>query len=74
MIFLPFTFYVKSNLKILEVQKLPFLKHLEALNFDFNEFLHFLKAEVYPNQKLSGPKIYKKCISGNSTGSKIEFT
>ena len=32
---------------------------LEALNFDFYEFWHFLKAEMYPIQKLSAPRIAK---------------
>ena len=27
--------------------KFAILKHLEALNFDFYEFLHFLKSEIY---------------------------
>ena len=27
--------------------KFAILAHLEALNFDFHEFLHFLKAEIY---------------------------
>ena len=39
------------NLGILEVQNLPFSQiSLEALNFDFDEFLPFLKAEIYPKQ------------------------
>ena len=35
-------FYVKSAL----------LTQLEALNFDFNEFLHFLTAEIYQSNKI----------------------
>ena len=31
-----------SALGILEVQNLPFLGHLQALKFDFYEFLYFL--------------------------------
>ena len=27
--------------------KSAILSHLEALNFDFNEFWHFLEAEIY---------------------------
>ena len=49
-IFLSLRFYVKSILRTLEVQNLPFLTHLEALDFDFHEFLHFLKAEVVDQQ------------------------
>ena len=44
-IFLPLRFYVKSKLSILEPKKLPFQHIKKALNFDFNEFLHFVKAE-----------------------------
>ena len=29
--------------------------HLEALNFDFHEFLHFLKAEIYQFNKSQSP-------------------
>ena len=35
------------------------LTHLEALDFDFHEFLHFQKAEIYLNQKFRAPKIVK---------------
>ena len=38
MIFLSLRFYVKSILEILEVQNLPFLAILEALNFIFGTF------------------------------------
>ena len=38
MISLSLRFYVKSNLKILEVQNLPFFAILLALNFDFGKF------------------------------------
>ena len=32
--------------------KSAILTHLEALNFDFYEFLHFLKAEIYQMNKI----------------------
>ena len=35
-----------------EVQKLPFLTHLVALNFYFYEFFHFLKAEIYKMNRI----------------------
>ena len=35
--------------------KLAILPHLEAQNFDFNEFLHFLKAEIYQMNKIHSP-------------------
>ena len=41
------------------IAKSAILTHLEALNFDFYEFLHFLKAELYPNKKFSAPEIAK---------------
>ena len=30
-------------------------KHSEALNLDFHEFLHFLKAEIYQFNKIQSP-------------------
>ena len=40
--------------------KTAILTHLEALNFNFfHEFLHFLKAQIDPNQKFRGPEITK---------------
>ena len=35
--------------------QLAILPHLEALNFDFCEFLHFLKAEIYQMNKIHSP-------------------
>ena len=34
--------------------------HLEALDFDLNEFLHFLKAENFQINKIQGPKWQKR--------------
>ena len=34
------------------VSKSAIWTHLEALNFDFHEFLHFLKAEIYQINKI----------------------
>ena len=36
--------------------KYAILKHLEALNFDFYEFLHYLKAAIYKLNKIQRPK------------------
>ena len=33
--------------------------HLEALTFDFNDFLHFLKVGIYSNQKFRATEIEK---------------
>ena len=32
--------------------KLAILTHLEALNFDFYEFLHFVQADIYQINKI----------------------
>ena len=44
---------MKTNLKILEVQNLP---TAEALNFDFYNFFHFLKAEIYHINQVQSSK------------------
>ena len=36
--------------------KSAILAHLEALNFDFDEFLHFLKAKIYQINKIQSPQ------------------
>ena len=35
--------------------KSAILTHLEGLNFDFYEFLHFSKAEIYQRNKTHSP-------------------
>ena len=42
--------------------KLAILTHLEALNFDFQEFLHFLKAVIYQIDKIQSPKNGKTAV------------
>ena len=49
---------MKSNLDILEEKNL----HLEALNFDFHEFLHFLKVEIHQIIISGPPRITKTAI------------
>ena len=39
-------FFREISFVDVEVQNLPFLSHLEALNFDFYEFLHLLVAKI----------------------------
>ena len=51
-------FYVKSFLDSRSA-KLTIWPHLEALNFDFYEFLHFLKDEIYHIRKIQSP-VYSK--------------
>ena len=46
-IFLSLRFFVKSILGSVKVLKSAIFTHLEALNFDFYDFLHFLKADIY---------------------------
>ena len=47
---------MKTILGNLEKQNLPLLTHLEALNFDSYEFLHFLKADIDLIDKIQSPK------------------
>jgi len=42
-------------MRILEVQNQPFLTNSEALNFDFHEFLHLLKAEIDKSNTIQTP-------------------
>ena len=35
--------------------KSAILTYLEAVNFDFYEFLHFQKAEIYQNNQIHSP-------------------
>ena len=51
-------FHVKS-----EWQKNPYIfTHFEALNFDFYEFFHFLKAEIHQIDHFLSPKIAKTSV------------
>ena len=40
--------------------KSAILSHLEALNFDFDELLHFLKALIYQMNKIHSPLKWQK--------------
>ena len=42
--------------------KSAILPHLKALNFNFYEFLHFLKDEIYQRNKLRRPKMAKTVV------------
>ena len=48
--------------------------HLEALNFDFYEFFHFFKAEIYQINKIQSPKNDKKCTFRTFRFANIDFT
>ena len=65
---------MKSISGILEVQKLPFFAILEGLNFDCDEFLLFLRAEIYPKSKLSVFKNGQNCTFWGFEMTKISFT
>ena len=54
--------------------KSAILTHLEALDFDFYGFLHFLRAEIYQKEKTQSPKNGKVGSFRNSRFSKIDFT
>ena len=49
----------KINFGLSRSAKSTILTHLEALNFDFYEFLHFLKDEIYQTTKFTAPEIAK---------------
>ena len=80
-----FTVWIFHNFSITEIlreinfggsrsAKSAISKHLEALNFDFCEFLHFLKAENYQINKIQSPWNSKKGSFRTSRFSKIDFT
>ena len=73
--YLSLRFYVKLILGIVEVQNQPVqLTHLEDMNFDFHEFLHFLKAENRQIRQILSPENGKNSILRASRTSKIDFT
>ena len=63
MIFLSLRFYVKS-----------IFAQLEAINFDFDQFLHFLKTEIYQIIKIQSPKNGRNGSFRTSKFSKIDYT
>ena len=42
--------------------KFAILTHLQALNFVFVNFFHFLTAEIYQINKIQSPEIAKKVV------------
>ena len=44
------------NFEVSRSAKSTISTHLEALNFDFHELLHFLKAEIVQINKIQSPK------------------
>ena len=47
------------NFGVSRSAKSAILTYLEALNFDFYQFLHFMKTEIYQSNKIHSPKIAK---------------
>ena len=45
--------------QILEFKKSAIVTHLQALNFNFDDFLHFFKAEIYQIDKIEALKMAK---------------
>ena len=56
-----------------ERAKFAIQTYLEALNYDFYEFKHFLKAEIYQFKKILSPKNGKNGNFETSKFSKIDF-
>ena len=48
--------------------------HLEALNYDFYEYLHFLKAEIDQKIELKVSKMVRNGSFGTSRIHEIDFT
>ena len=57
--FLSLRFYVKSILGIGEVKKLPFWQFQRPLNLEFNEFVQFLRVQMYQKLKIRASRIVK---------------
>ena len=55
MIYQSLRFFREINFWDSRSAKSTILTHLEALNFDFYQFLHFLKAEMYQINKILSP-------------------
>ena len=70
-IFLSSRFYVKSVFWDSRSANSTILTHLEALNCDFYEFLHFLKAKINQKSKLRISKIVKKAYFALLESSKL---
>ena len=55
-------------------KKAAILTQLGALNFNFYEFLHFLKSEMTKLTKSRAPKIAKQAVLELLDSAKIDFT
>ena len=67
---------ILREIKVCEfrVSEFAILAHLEALNLQFHEFLHFLKTEIYLKSKFKGSKYVKMTVFELLKLAKIHFT
>ena len=54
--------------------KYAILTHVQALKFDFHEFLHYLKAEIDQMNKFRALRIAKHAISTHLEALKFDFS
>ena len=64
----------ENNFGDLRSAKSAILKNLEAVNFDFYEFLHFLKTEIYQSNKIQSSEKVGNGSFRTSWFCKIDFT
>ena len=62
------------NFRDFRSENFAILPHVEALNFDFYEFLHFLKAEIYQMTNINSLWNGKNGSFCTSRIHKIDFT
>ena len=67
-------FRLKSILTNFKVSKTAIWTNLEALNFEFSEFVQFLKAQFYQNSKSRVCKTFKMAVFETQILPKIDFT
>ena len=65
---------LEINLGVSRSEKFAFITHLEALNFDLYEILHFLKTEIYQIIEIHRLKNGKNASFRTSSVCKIDFT
>ena len=53
---------MKSNFGVSRSAKSAILIHLEAMNVDLYEVLHFVKAEIHQINKIQSPKMWKTAV------------
>ena len=66
MIFLTLTFLPKIKFSDFRNSKMTILTVLEALNFNFGDFLQFLMVELYQKTKFRAPKSVEMAVLNSS--------